>query len=254
MKNTSTAPFLLWPFFLILCIHTGFSQEQRFEDFAALANFTSGRLYALSEQHGANEKRWVEFETAAVQHLQVLADSSPDKLIELDNNDRSPLIVASIRGQQFLVTELLKHETVRRQLGHKDQSGLTAIDHAVLSQRNSIYACKPNIFTSVFAWIPLVVTKSYYDNREPYQKIYTELRQHGQKANASAIKDFWKQHCKSVGAISNTVEGEQLQAQLTSAGNAALQGWMNRQEAKRRTEREETLKLVEELGLGNQGN
>jgi len=186
------------------------------------------RFYVIGETTGD----LAEFDAAlheAAAEIGALIDAATTEseaasLVLADGRGRTPLRLAASYGYAPLVEALLQSPTVIRSIDERDDAGLSAWDHAILAQRQSIWACRSMFSLDPFAWIPLVVSSAWYQARDPYSRIRQLLERAGAPADVERPRTFWLERCDEQSAATRTAvaSSTDLQATLLDAGADAL--------------------------------
>ncbi|MCP5071964.1 MAG: hypothetical protein GY947_01550 [Rhodobacteraceae bacterium] len=156
----------------------------------------SNQIYVMAERNGGSPEQWDSAEASAIGLLKEIASTDETQLIELDVKGRTPLIAASASGHLFFVSELLKSDIVRSKLNNKDEAGLTAYGHSLLSRNQTLLGCHPDA-ENPFLLIPFYVKQPYFNNRRPYGPMANVLQQAGADTDQTDARNKWLEFCSN---------------------------------------------------------
>lgn len=197
-----------------------FAQKKEPENIEELLNWLGNQIYVAAEKTGGNPEKWSNFQSEALAKYEKIIAETPEALTARNENDQTPLQLATIRGYDFLTLRMLQEESVRSSIDHKDINGLTARDHAILALRLSLFACNPKAMENPFALIPLLVTLPYYNYYKPFAKISNELSKFENNIDDENARTYWLNKCKLASPSTNEIvlESTNLQSDLINLG------------------------------------
>jgi|GEM_PF-3338845 len=188
--------------------------------FAVIKTFTSA-LYTTAEKAGGNEAEWDVLERRAVEEMIAVLETSSADAANSTWQGRPLLHWVSHHGYLFLLRELLRHASFRDLVNLKDETGLTARDHAVLAMPQTLVACHPAIESPVVL-VPYLVKLPYYASRQPFPEIVATLDDVGATGDEQGVRDWWIANCtnRDPSVLSKVRTSENLYRTLLSISDA----------------------------------
>lgn len=185
---------LLFALFNVLFAVPAVASDQTPQSAFDVISGFSNDIYVIGELNGGNEKDWAEKEATAAQNM-IRALHSYDTVQHVkDKNGRTPLHYASRRGFHFLVEIILNHEIGVGWINAQDRYGLTPYALSQLAIADTLLFCHPEI-KNPFVLVPYLVTRPYYENRDPYPKIHKLLLAHNANPVPDDAKAYWLNNC-----------------------------------------------------------
>jgi hypothetical protein len=156
------------------------------------------RVYAIGETTVSVTQALEAEKTAAGRIREYAVGASTNGLVETDADGQTPLIAAALNGYPQVAAALLETQVVRERIDDRDRKGGSAWIYANMALRESIGACNPSVFVSVFAWEPVMVNQFFYLQaaENPYLAVRRLLESKGARGTLQEAKRFWVDQCK----------------------------------------------------------
>ncbi|MEX0283237.1 MAG: ankyrin repeat domain-containing protein [Paracoccaceae bacterium] len=200
-----------------------------------------GALYNTGERTGGSDAEWRVLEHNAVEAINTLAETNRQALVLFNEKGRTPLMQAAAQGHAIIVRALLAYPEVQHSVSTEDDEGLDAYDHALLQFRTTLQGCHPKA-DNPFALIPYLVTRPYYQSRQPYAEILNLLADHGADTEQETARAVWMAWCSN----ENDDDRQRIaEAQDVATAISAVQYQVERR--KLRVETDEDADLLREL-------
>ncbi|HYW56224.1 MAG TPA: hypothetical protein VE934_04650 [Polaromonas sp.] len=142
--------------------------------------------------------RAAETESAEELRQLVAKDPSDRALTRKDLDGVNPLMLASAHGFPGLVNELLKSEKVKASINDIGPNNTTSWMFANFAFRQTLWACRPQILSDPFSWVPIFQVQPYYKSPvedKPYLQTRQALEKAGAKIDLSTAKNAWLERC-----------------------------------------------------------
>lgn len=183
-------------------------------------------IYVQAERNGGSPAIWDGIENQTVAALSALAATDPGLLVIQDEDGNTPLLLAAKLGYSPILAELLRYPEVQQTIDTENSQGLSAYGFSILAQRETLFACHPEV-SNPFALVPFLVTQPYYQHRDPYPQIRGMLSEAGADRTQARAKTFWLENC------STTVTEDRLAVRLSGDLLVTLQHIQNKVEKRR---------------------
>jgi hypothetical protein len=188
------------------------------------------RMYAIGETTASVAQALEAEKTAAGRIREYAVAASTNGLVETDADGQTPLIAAALNGYPQVAAALLETQVVRERIDDRDRTGGSAWIYANMALRESIGACNPSVFVSVFAWEPVMVNQFFYLQaaENPYLAVRRLLESKGARGTIEEAKRFWVDQCKREDASTKEkmAQSSDVLATAIAAGTEALSRFM----------------------------
>lgn len=166
---------------------------------AAIIAALSDRIYVLGETTGDVGDMNAAEAKAAEEIRRYIASGANEGLLAADKGKQSPLATAAHMGYPNVVAALLTSAAVRSHVNEADTNGMTPWVASTLSLQQSAAACNASVFENPYAFIPLLVTQSYYaaNPAAPYRTTRERLEQAGAAPDMAQARQVWDATCKN---------------------------------------------------------
>jgi len=163
--------------------------------FSIIRDFGRG-IYKMAELNGGSPEQWDAAEAKTLAELKFAMAKSDDAMSKLDNKGRTPLMMASYLGYDFIVETLLQHDSVHEILEITDKSGLTAYGYSLIAFSQTLQVCHPTI-ENAFVLVPFLVTQPYYIDRDGYTKTAKLLKASGANTDEDPTREIFLKVCSN---------------------------------------------------------
>lgn len=196
------------------------------EPLAILASL-SDRIYVLGETTG-NATDMIAAEAKAAEEIRkYIASGATSGLLATGKGKLSPLATAAYMGYPNIVAALVTSEVVRSHINDAGEMEMTPWIASTLSMKQSAWACNPEIFENPYAFVPMLVSQTYYLSNPipPYRKTREVLERAGATPDMAKAKQVWTSVCKNQSAEGKThlQSSTDLQQTVQKLGMSALE-------------------------------